>query len=206
MNWPSRHDHSCGLGRKATKQTNKTILLYQTRRKIHLYTKVNWSMCWGYSIGTDKQINLMVNLLIFSYPLVLTFVLGAQKEPSHWDSSLKYLQHSSCTDPENSVNVCVCVWGGGPDIFKIIKCISQRAVRTSPEKQMDRRGSVPVFLRKHIATCDFPGGVRFPWWVYQAVFWSNWRASGAKWKDWKIAYKHTICQKCAFFILVQIIK
>ena len=42
--------------------------------------------------------------------------------------------------------------------------ISQRTVRTSLEKQLDpigpissRGGSVPVFLRTTIATCDFPG-------------------------------------------------
>ena len=43
--------------------------------------------------------------------------------------------------------------------------ISQRVVRTSLKKQLDtlgpiasRRGSVPVFLRKSLATSDFPGG------------------------------------------------
>ena len=43
--------------------------------------------------------------------------------------------------------------------------ISQRAVRASLEKQLDpgvsiadRGGSVPLFLRTDIATCDVPGG------------------------------------------------
>ena len=45
------------------------------------------------------------------------------------------------------------------------ECISQRAVWTSLEKQLDPWGpiafrgvSVPEFIRKPIATCDFPGG------------------------------------------------
>ena len=71
-------------------------------------------------------------------------------------------------DPENSSG-----WGWGwgmfgPDIFRYQR-ISQRAVRISLEKQLDPRGpiasrggSVPVFLRDHITTCDFPGGVRTP--------------------------------------------
>ena len=51
-------------------------------------------------------------------------------------------------DPENSVNH---------------RCISQRALRTSFEKQWAERvqflrGSVPELLRKPIATCGFPGG------------------------------------------------
>ena len=36
--------------------------------------------------------------------------------------------------------------------------ISQRAVRVSLEKQLDARGSVPVFLRPTLITCDFPEG------------------------------------------------
>ena len=32
-----------------------------------------------------------------------------------------------------------------------------KAIRTSPEEQYDPRGSVPDFLRKPVATCDFPG-------------------------------------------------
>ena len=40
--------------------------------------------------------------------------------------------------------------------------ISQRALWTALEMQLDpsRGGSVhaPVYVRKHIATCDFPGG------------------------------------------------
>ena len=61
---------------------------------------------------------------------------------------------------------------GGPDIFYIYRfChqhilhILQRAVQTSLEKQLDpkgpsasRGGSIPVFLRRYIVTCDFPGG------------------------------------------------
>ena len=49
--------------------------------------------------------------------------------------------------------------------FFLGHCISQRAVRASIEMQLDPRspiasrgGSVPVFLWKPIATCDFPGG------------------------------------------------
>ena len=60
---------------------------------------------------------------------------------------------------------------GGPDLFFFFsnRNIFQRALRTSLEKQLDPIGpiasqgrSVPVFLRKPIATCDFPGGVRPP--------------------------------------------
>ena len=47
----------------------------------------------------------------------------------------------------------------------IDQSISQRAVRASLEKQLDQRGpiasqggSVPEFLKKPIATCDFLGG------------------------------------------------
>ena len=68
--------------------------------------------------------------------------------------------------------MCVCVGGGGggPDnVFFCQECISQRAVWTSPEKQLDPRGliafrwvSVPEFIRKPIVTCDFPGGGRSP--------------------------------------------
>ena len=67
-------------------------------------------------------------------------------------------------------------WGWGHDnVFLLFcfshQCILQRAVRTSLEKQLDPRGtiasrwgSVPVFLRKPITTCNFPrgGGVRLP--------------------------------------------
>ena len=56
----------------------------------------------------------------------------------------------SCADPENSV---------------YHKRISQRVIRTSLEKQLDRMspiasrgGSVPVFLEEQLAACDFPGG------------------------------------------------
>ena len=66
--------------------------------------------------------------------------------------------------------VCVCVGGGGLDNgFFCQECISQRAVWTSLEKQLDLRGpiafrgvSVPEFIRKPIATCDFPGVGRSP--------------------------------------------
>ena len=53
-----------------------------------------------------------------------------------------------------------------------LKCILQRAIRTSLDKQLDpigskclSRGSVPIFLRQHIAACDFPedgGGGLYP--------------------------------------------
>ena len=49
--------------------------------------------------------------------------------------------------------------------FLVSQCISQRAVWTSLEKQLDPRGpiasrgwSIPEFLRIAIATCDFPWG------------------------------------------------
>ena len=43
------------------------------------------------------------------------------------------------------------------------QCIPQRVVRTSLEKQKNgsncfSKGSVPVFIRKSLATSDFPGG------------------------------------------------
>ena len=63
-------------------------------------------------------------------------------------------------------------WGGGrgPDIFFLNhQCFSQRAVQASLKKQLDpfgsncsSRGSVPVFLRNPIVTCDFPGMTRTP--------------------------------------------
>ena len=57
--------------------------------------------------------------------------------------------------------------GGVLTKFFCQRCIAQRDVRTSLEKQLDQMGpivsrggggSVPVFLKKHIATWDFPGG------------------------------------------------
>ena len=61
------------------------------------------------------------------------------------------------------MRVCGGGGGGAENIFSYQR-ISQRVVRTSLEKQLDPRdpiasrwGSVPVFVRKHIATCDFPG-------------------------------------------------
>ena len=56
---------------------------------------------------------------------------------------------------------------GGPDFFFRCQHISQRAEPTSLDlgpkgsnlgPVASQGGSVPVFLRKHIATCDFPGG------------------------------------------------
>ena len=59
--------------------------------------------------------------------------------------------------------------GEGPENFFSHKPISQRAVWTSLKNQLDPRGptvarwgSVPAFLRKHIVTCDLPGGVLTP--------------------------------------------
>ena len=66
-------------------------------------------------------------------------------------------QISTCADPENSVK-------GSWQVFISHQRISHRGP-TSLEMQLDLggpitsgRGSVPVFLRKPIATCDFPGG------------------------------------------------
>ena len=68
------------------------------------------------------------------------------------------LERSPCADQKKSVKE-------GPENFLSHQPISQTAVKTSLEKQLDprvpiasREGSVPVFLRKPIATCDFPGG------------------------------------------------
>ena len=69
-------------------------------------------------------------------------------------------------DPENSVK-CVCVGGGVLktffNTFFSNQSVSQRTIQTSLEKQLDPKGQIasqgwlePVFLRKHIATCDFP--------------------------------------------------
>ena len=67
--------------------------------------------------------------------------------------------HVTCADGENSVR-----WGHDNDFFSHQR-ISQRVVRTFPQKQLDPLGpiasgggSVPDFLRKPIDTCDFPGG------------------------------------------------
>ena len=49
--------------------------------------------------------------------------------------------------------------GGYPENFFGHQHILQRAIRASlEESNYISRGYVPVFLRKHIATCDFPGG------------------------------------------------
>ena len=80
----------------------------------------------------------------------------------------------TCADPENSIRGCTHgqiqkIPSGGILTFYYYyffshQHISQRAVQTSLEKQLDLSpiasggGSVPVFLRKSIATCDFPGG------------------------------------------------
>ena len=69
---------------------------------------------------------------------------------------------------------------GGPEHSH--QRISQRAVQTTHEKQLDPRGpfasggvsvGVLVFLRKPISTCDFAGGgggagvgVRTPFWIH----------------------------------------
>ena len=69
---------------------------------------------------------------------------------------------------------CQGVGGGGPTFFSHQR-ISQRTAWTSLEKQLDpmgpmasRWGSVPEFLRKPIATYDFPGwgsGPLSPFWI-----------------------------------------
>ena len=54
--------------------------------------------------------------------------------------------------------------GGSPEVIIFShQRILERSVRTSPVKHLgskgpfaSRGGSVPVFLREHIATCDFP--------------------------------------------------
>ena len=63
-------------------------------------------------------------------------------------------------------SVCVCVGGGeGPGNVFSRQCRQRaiRTIRTYLEKQLDPKGPiasqggpVPVFLRKHIATCNFP--------------------------------------------------
>ena len=54
-----------------------------------------------------------------------------------------------CDKSKHTVRISVCVCGGGGGY--------QRGPIAS------QRGSVPVFLMKHIATCGFPGGrVRSP--------------------------------------------
>ena len=70
--------------------------------------------------------------------------------------------------PRNSTELAEAVpIGGGPDIIYIFshQRISKRAVRTSPEKQLNPRGpftsrgvSVTVSLRKLITTSKYPGG------------------------------------------------
>ena len=54
---------------------------------------------------------------------------------------------------------------GGP--YNVYQCISQKDIRTSLKKQFDPRGLIasgqriePIFLRKPIATSDFPVGVQ----------------------------------------------
>ena len=83
-------------------------------------------------------------------------------------------------DPKNSVRV----GRGGKDcVLLSYQRISQRALRTFIEKQLDPRGStgpvasrggsVPEFLRKPIAACDFRGesGPPFPHWPRQYLCW-----------------------------------
>ena len=70
-------------------------------------------------------------------------------------------------DPENSVRGGGLFFLGGGEGGFSHQQISQRAIRTSFEKQLDPKGPiasrggvgvVPEFVRKPIVTCDFPGG------------------------------------------------
>ena len=75
----------------------------------------------------------------------------------------------SCTDPENYVKG----WGGGPEIFLVINIFYREfldlpgeaigpLVMGPKKRYCFSRGSSPVFLRKHIAICDFVGGPNLP--------------------------------------------
>ena len=66
------------------------------------------------------------------------------------------------SDPEDSVR-----WGGGPFLFLclVIKVFyrgpyepAYRSNWTQWVQLLLESGSIPEFLRKPIATCDFPGG------------------------------------------------
>ena len=79
---------------------------------------------------------------------------------------------------ESSKKGCCQLQGGGPEnfVFNHLR-ISQKAVWTSLDKQLgpwapiaSHGGSVPVFLRKPIATCDFSkgsgSGALAPLWIH----------------------------------------
>ena len=56
---------------------------------------------------------------------------------------------------------CVCMGGGGPDNVFFLVILFQRGPYEPPSWSNPiafRGGSVPVFLRKLISACDFPGG------------------------------------------------
>ena len=65
-------------------------------------------------------------------------------------------------DPENVVRAGGSVGGGGvhtPLFIKDFTNIFHRGPYRPPSRRnSSRRGSVPEFLRKPIATCDFPAG------------------------------------------------
>ena len=59
--------------------------------------------------------------------------------------------------------VCVCVWGGGGGFlqrFLFVPLVINAGEAIGPKggSIASRGRSVPDFLRKPIATCDFPGG------------------------------------------------
>ena len=70
---------------------------------------------------------------------------------------------TSCADPENSARGD---GSGGPgSVFSYFKenCADLPREAIGPEgSNCISKMSVPEFLRKHIATCGFPGGVRTP--------------------------------------------
>ena len=113
-------------------------------------SRINFVLSW---VGHGKS-------FINSVPYVCQHVrlreaLGNNNAISSWNIS--------CEDPFSHARIQkIPSWWGSWKLFLSHRRISQSSVRTSLEKQLgaiidSRRGFVPIFLRKHIATCDFPG-------------------------------------------------
>ena len=67
--------------------------MVMARRSVHLTTNKHVICSGQFIIGPVKQKKVSIKVWLFSYPSVYTCVLGAQKNPSYWDSSFEYTHH-----------------------------------------------------------------------------------------------------------------